>query len=100
MALLQVSSKDLKAAAEEIRQLNSSFKNQVEALVAQQQRLNGQWEGEAHDMFNNAFNTDKSKWDMFYAQIEEYVIALENMAIEYSNKEAANVAIASERTVS
>jgi len=97
MALVQVSSSDLKSAANELRQLNSNFHTQVEALVAQQQKLNGQWEGEAHDMFNHAFNTDKVKWDQFHAQVEEYALALDNIAIEYANKESANLTIASER---
>lgn len=99
MALIQVTSSDLKAAAEEIRQLNSQFHTQVENLVAQQQRLNGQWEGEAHDTFNMAFNTDKVKWEQFHAQVEEYALAIDQIAAEYAQKEGMNVTIASERKV-
>ncbi len=98
MALIQVTSRDLKNAADTLRTLNSSFNSQVENLAALEQKLNGQWDGQANDAFHMAFNNDKIKWDMFHTQIDQYALALDNIAIEYENKENANLSIASTRT--
>lgn len=98
MGLIQVSAAELKAKAGELRNLNSQFKTQVGNLESQEQTLVGMWEGEARDAFNNAFNNDKAQMDNFYNLIEQYCVALENIAAKYDMAEAQNVSTAATRT--
>lgn len=98
MGLIQVSAAELKAKAGELRNLNSQFKTQVGNLESQEQALIGMWEGEARDAFNTAFNNDKTQMDNFYNLIEQYCVALENIAAKYEMAESQNVSTASTRT--
>ena len=98
MGLIQVSASELKVKAGELRNLNSQFKTQVGNLESQEQALIGMWEGEARDAFNVAFNNDKTQMDNFYNLIEQYCVALENIAAKYEMAEAQNLSTASTRT--
>lgn len=98
MGLIQVSAAELKAKAGELRNLNSQFKSQVGSLESQELTLIGMWEGEARDAFNNAFNNDKAQMDNFYNLIEQYCVALENIAAKYEMAESQNVSTAAART--
>lgn len=98
MALIQVSAAELKAKAAELRNLNAQFKSQVGNLESQEQNLVGMWEGEARDAFHTAFNNDKTQMDNFYNLIEQYCVALENIAVQYERAEAQNVSTAATRT--
>lgn len=98
MGLIQVSAPELRAKAGELRNLNSQFKTQVGSLESQEQTLIGMWEGEARDAFNTAFNNDKTQMDNFYNLIEQYCVALENIAAKYEMAESQNVSTAATRT--
>lgn len=98
MGLIQVSASELKVKAGELRNLNSQFKTQVGNLESQEQALIGMWEGEARDAFNVAFNNDKTQMDNFHNLIEQYCVALENIAAKYEMAEAQNLSTASKRT--
>ncbi len=98
MGLIQVSASELKVKAGELRNLNSQFKTQVGNLESQEQALIGMWEGEARDAFNVAFNNDKTQMDNFHNLIEQYCVALENIAAKYEMAEAQNLSTASRRT--
>lgn len=98
MGLIQVSASELRAKAGELRNLNSQFKSQVGNLESQEQALIGMWEGEARDAFNTAFNNDKTQMDNFYNLIEQYCVALENIAAKYEMAESQNVSTAATRT--
>lgn len=98
MGLIQVSAAELKAKAGELRNLNSQFKTQVGNLESQEQSLVSMWEGEARDAFNNAFNNDKAQMNNFYNLIEQYCVALENIAAKYEMAESQNVSTAAART--
>lgn len=98
MGLIQVSANELRAKAASLRELNGMFKSQVGNLESQEQTLVGMWEGEARDAFNNAFNNDKAQMDNFYNLIEQYCVALENIAAKYEMAEAQNVSTAAART--
>lgn len=98
MALIQVSAAELKAKAAELRNLNGQFKSQVGNLESQEQNLISMWEGEARDAFNTAFNNDKVQMDNFHNLIEQYCVALENIAVQYERAEAQNVSTAAART--
>lgn len=98
MALIRVSASELRAKAAELRNLNAQFKTQVGNLESQEQNLISMWEGEARDAFNNAFNADKTQMDEFYNLMEQYCVAMENMAAKYEQAEMQNVNTASTRT--
>ena len=97
MALIRVTSAQLKGKADELKNQNSQFKAKVEALVTSEANLSAMWKGDANDAFRNAFNTDKVKWDTFHALIEQYITTLNAIAAEYDRQEAANVSIATKR---
>lgn len=98
MAEIKVTSAEIRNKANELRQMNQQFKTKVEAMVTSENTLCGQWEGDAKTAFHTAFTNDKAKWDLFAQEIENYSIALENIAQEYDAKEAANTNIASQRS--
>lgn len=91
MAEFQVTSSTLKQKAEELKNLNNNFEKEVEALVAAQQKLNGMWEGDAKQAFDNAFNSDKGKMTQFKTGIDEYYSRLLTIISEYEQAEARNV---------
>ncbi len=98
MALIQVTAQELRSKAGELRNLNSTFKNQVGTLESQEQALVGMWEGEARDAFNTAFNNDKAQMDNFYQLVDQYCTALETIATKYEQAEAQNTNTAATRT--
>lgn len=98
MAEIKVTPQEIKTKSESLKNLNTQFKQQVEKLVAYEAQLAGMWEGEAQKAFRNAFNTDKNKMDLFYANIEKYVQAMQNIQEAYSTAEQSNTSIASQRS--
>ncbi len=97
MAAFQVTSRELKAKAAELRKLNAQFKTQVGNLEAQEGSLTAMWEGEAKNAFHTAFRNDKGQMDNFYNLIMQYCVSLENIATKYEMAEAQNVSIAQAR---
>lgn len=97
MATFTVTSNELKTKAEELRNLNQQFKNEVSSLESLEGTLSGMWEGEARDAFHKAFDSDKIQMNNFYNAIETYVMRLEEAAAKYTQVEAANVEIANTR---
>lgn len=98
MALIQVTAKQLRAKASELRGLNGQFKSQVGGLESQEQVLAGMWEGEAKNAFHTAFNNDKTQMDNFHNLIEQYCTTLENIATKYEMTEGITTQIAATRT--
>ena len=98
MAQIKATASEIRKKAEELRNLNTQFDSKVEELAGDEQNVASKWEGEARDAFHNAFTTDKAKWDQFHTAVEQYAVALDNIAAEDEAKEAANVGIASTRT--
>lgn len=98
MALIQVTSAQLRNQADTLRNLNNTLKGQVENLAGVEMDLAGMWTGDAKDAFHTVFNSDKEQFGNFSALVEQYIVTLENAATEYDNKESMNVEIASKRT--
>lgn len=98
MSQFRVTASELKSKADELTNLNTSFKSAVESLVNSETNLKTMWEGEANDAFHNAFNGDKSKMDEFAALIERYVLTLQTIATKYETTERQNTSIASQRS--
>ncbi len=97
MAAFQVTAKELRTKAGELRDMNAQFKTQVGNLETQEQSLGSMWEGDAKKAFHAAFSNDKVQMDNFYNLIEQYCVALENIATKYEMAEAQNVSTASAR---
>lgn len=98
MAEIKVTPAVVRSKAEELKGLNGQMKSKVEELTSSEQLLVSMWEGEAKTAFHTAFNNDKSQWETFYNLIEQYVVTLTNIAIEYENKEKMNAEIATSRS--
>lgn len=98
MAAFQVTSSELKAKSNELRELNAQFKTQTGNLESQEGSLISMWEGEARNAFDTAFKNDKTQMDNFYNLIEQYCTALDNIANKYDMAEAQNVSIAQTRS--
>lgn len=98
MAAFEVTSRELKAKANELRDLNGQFKTQAGNLETQEGSLVSMWEGEARNAFDSAFKQDKGQMDNFYNLIEQYCVALESIAAKYDMAEAQNVSTAQSRT--
>lgn len=97
MALIRVTSAQLRAQAEALRTTNQNFKAQVNSLEEKEASLNSMWDGDANDAFHKAFSQDKVQMDNFYNAIMQYITVLENIADKYDQAEATNASTASTR---
>ena len=98
MAEILVTASELKSKADELRSLNSNFKNQVSNLEGKEQELISMWEGETKNEFHKQFNLDKTQFDNFYQLIEKYCEALITIAAKYEQAEATNLSLAATRS--
>lgn len=98
MAEIRVTSGELRNKASELRNLNSQFKKAVEEMTSNEQQLVNMWDGEAKDMFHQAYNFDRVQMDTFYETIELYCQALEENAAKYDMAEQKNVNTALSRS--
>ncbi len=98
MAAFTVTASQLRAAANEIRELNGQFKSQVGNLETQEASLASMWEGEAQKAFRAAFNSDKGQMDNFYNLIEQFCQKLEEIATKYEQAEQQNLSTAQTRS--
>lgn len=97
MSFFQVTSTELRAKADELRNLNGNFKKEVTALENTEGALKNKWVGEANTTFHNAFMKDKGQMETFSTLIDKYVDTLLQIADKYEKAEAHNTQIASSR---
>lgn len=95
MAEFIVTAQEVRNKAAELRKINEQYKSTVENLKSEVARLSGMWEGEAHDSFDASFKKDSINMDNFYTAIGDYCVKLDDIAVNYNNAEARNVATAS-----
>ncbi len=98
MSFIQVTAKELRSKAEELKGLNTNFNSQTESLKSTEEALKTMWEGEANNTFHNAFLRDKGQMDSFKQAIDQYITALITIAARYEEAEAKNAALASNRS--
>lgn len=98
MALIEVTSKELRNKAEQLLEFNSQFENRKNELEAKELSLTTMWEGEAKRLFHEAFLRDKEQMDVFIALIRRYVDALFEIAQRYEESEARNAQLAATRS--
>lgn len=80
--------------AQELHSQNARLKSLIESMRAQEESLNGMWDGEANDAFHNAFMKDITQMSNFYNAIEQYVQKLQEIAKKYQQAENTNCGIA------
>lgn len=97
MSAFQVTAQQLKAKADELKGLNSRFRNEISTLEEKEASLATMWEGEAQKTFRTAFQRDKVQMTNFYNAIEQYVSALLVIAAKYEQAESVNVNTAATR---
>ncbi len=97
MAELIVTAAQLRSKAQELQQLNQTFKAKVDSLEETETALGGMWEGDAKEAFHKAFNSDKIQMTNFYNAIAQYVSVMEQIAAKYEQAESQNVQTASAR---
>lgn len=97
MSMFRVSSSELRQKAQQLEQMNTQFKQAVEALANQEQSLATMWEGEAQKAFRTAFNNDRQQFESFYNGIAKYIQALHDAAQQYDQAEAKNLSTAQTR---
>ena len=99
MALIRVTASQVRGTANQLREYNQNFNNQVQALQGAEDSLNKMWDGQANDAFHAAFNHDKEYMTQFYNLINKYCEALDQIATEYDNAETRNTETASRRSI-
>lgn len=98
MSEILVSPSEIRNKAEQLKNLNNSFRHEVEKMIGYQQSLNSMWEGEAKEAFNRAFQTDRSKWESFAKNIDDFVTKILIIVTTWENAEKQAVQIASTRS--
>ena len=98
MAEFTVTSNQVRAKEGELQNLNSSYKQKIDSLEQIVKGLDGMWEGDAREAFHAAFTSDSNQMNNFATAIENYCIALENMATRYAQAENQNMDTAVTRT--
>lgn len=98
MALIEVTSTELRNKAEQLSELNMQFENRKNELETQEISLTTMWEGEAKQLFHEAFLQDKEQMNVFIMLIRQYVDALLEIARRYEEAEARNAELAAARS--
>lgn len=97
MSFFQVTSSELRAKADELKNLNQRFHQETENLGNCHNALNGMWEGESKEAFSREFIQDRAKMELFSNAIAQYIEALHVIAVRYDEAESKNLATASSR---
>ena len=95
MSFYQVTSKELRAKADELRNLDGRFLSEMEKLTSYHDALSGMWEGDAKEGFSKVFMRDKTGMDNFKRAIDQYIEALIVIANRYEEAEMKNASLAS-----
>jgi len=91
MSKILVTAAELTAAANQLADMNASFRTKVTEMAGLESELGGMWQGEANNAFRTAFNNDRDQWDTFAGVIDQYVQALNSAAQKYAEAEQTNV---------
>lgn len=97
MAFFQVTSSELRNKAARLQELNGQLKAKAVELSDREGALCSMWEGEAKNVFHQAFSRDRQQMDAFCQLIGQYVQALLEIAARYEEAEARNREIAAAR---
>ena len=98
MAEFNVSLNELVNKANQLNELNQTFRGQIGTMSDIENGLNGMWEGEARMTFHNAFVQDANQMMEFCSAVTMYVETLINIAEKYMEEETRNVEIGKTRS--
>ncbi len=98
MALIRVTASQVRSTSTSLRDYNQSFDSQVKKLQESEASLNSMWEGQAKEAFHAAFEGDKEFMFQFKALVDQYCVALDNIAAEYEKAESTNTETARARS--
>ncbi len=90
MPSFEITPSQLKSKAEELRAINSRFKNEIAKLEMAEESLKNKWSGEANEKFHTSFINDKVKIDNFSALIEQYIGTVSTICNLYEKTENFN----------
>lgn len=97
MAEFNVTINELVNKANQLNELNQTFKGQVSSMTDMEAGLNSMWEGAARSTFHTAFSQDVQQMENFYNAVSKYVETLLNSAAKYQEAEMLNVDIGKTR---
>lgn len=97
MGFFQITSHELRNKAETLRDLNSQFEAKGTELAEQEGSLCSMWEGQAKELFHQAFVRDREQMTAFSGLIGRYIQAMLEIAARYEEAEARNAELASAR---
>lgn len=90
----RVTPQELRRRADELDNLNATFKTEVSGLRDDEAQLAANYKGDAQTKFHARFMADLEKFGVFSAAIQRYAEQLRADADRYDAAEARNVAIA------
>lgn len=97
MALIRVSTSEVRSKIQSLRDQNTGFNNQVNQLTNEENTLNAQWEGDANDAFHKTFTESAESMNRFYQEIEKFCQTLEEICRNYDAAEETNAGLARTR---
>lgn len=97
MGFFQITSHELRSKAETLKTLNAQLGAKGEELSEQEGGLCSMWEGQAKELFHQAFIRDREQMEAFIGLIERYIQAMLEIAARYEEAEARNAELAASR---
>lgn len=82
---------DIARIMEELTADNETLAGRIEQLRQLQSELTGIWEGEAEQVFQSAMTNDISALESYHALVQQYCLALQEIATEYAETELDNL---------
>lgn len=97
MSYFSVTASELRSKAGTLQELNGQLRTKETDLDNQEGSVCSMWEGQAKDLFHQAYISDREQMDNFNGLIENYVSALLEIAQRYEDAEARSAEIAATR---
>ncbi|SFB82396.1 WXG100 family type VII secretion target [Butyrivibrio sp. YAB3001] len=89
------SSNDIQEVINNLRRLNTEFRNKANDINTEQTNLTTKWRGDASTSFQENFRKEYPNFESFATTIDEYVEGLTQILDEYNRTEDMNKQIAS-----
>lgn len=97
MGFFQVTSHELRNKAQTLQTLNTQLSTKETELAEQEGALCSMWEGQAKELFHQAFLRDQEQMEVFIRLIDRYIQVMLEIAARYEEAEARNAELAASR---
>lgn len=97
MAEIRVNTENMRTAANYFQDKITDWKELVQQLWTLTQELDGMWDGDANEAFNDMISSDRPRFDQLASMMETYKQAIETAAARYDSGEAEVKGIVSTR---